>query len=125
MVFPTDTMTRLLRHNKDIVGAVYSQRASPFHPLGVTLEGEHIHITQGLRRMKIVPTGCLLIKLSVFDKLPKPWFSTRIEGEKILGEDYYFCEQAQKAGFDVWCDGDLSREVGHIGQKIYKLNDKT
>jgi hypothetical protein len=59
--------------------------------------------------------------MSVFDKLPKPWFTTRIEGEKILGEDYYFCEQAAKAGFEIWCDGNLSREVGHIGQKIYHL----
>lgn len=122
MVFPMDTMSRLMSHNKDIVGAVYSQRAAPFHPLGVTLEGEHIHVTKGLRKMKIIPTGCLLINLRVFDRLPKPWFTTRLEGEKLLGEDYYFCEQAQKIGFEIWCDGDLSCEVGHIGQKIYFLN---
>lgn len=124
MLFPIDTMTRLLRHNKDIVGAAYSQRVAPFHPLGVTQEGEHMHVTSGLRRMKIIPTGCLLINLKIFDKLAKPWFNTRVEGEKILGEDYYFCEQAHKAGFEIWCDGDLSREVGHIGQKIYQLGDK-
>lgn len=121
MLFPVDVITRLLRHNKDIVGAMYSQRAAPFHPLGVTYEGEHKNITQGLCRMKIIPTGCLLIRLQVFDRISKPWFSTAIIGEKIIGEDYYFCEQAQKAGFEIWCDGDLSREIGHIGQKIYQL----
>ena len=44
---------------------------------------------------------------------------TRAEGEKILGEDYYFCERAREAGFEIWCDGDLSRELAHIGQKAY------
>jgi len=122
MVFPIDTMMRLLKHNKDIVGAVYSQRAAPFHPLGITFEGEHMHVTQGLKRMRIIPTGCMMIKMSVFDKLPKPWFTTKIEGEKIMGEDYYFCEQVQKAGLEVWCDGDLSREVGHIGQRVYHIS---
>jgi hypothetical protein len=121
MVFPIDTMARLLKHNKEIVVAVYSQRAAPFHPLGVTYEGEHVHVISGLKRMRIIPTGCLMIRMSVFDKLPKPWFTTKIEGEKIMGEDYYFCEQAQKAGFAIWCDGDLSREVGHIGQRVYHI----
>jgi hypothetical protein len=125
MVFPADTLARLLRHDKDIVGAVYSQRAAPFHPLGITWEGEHVHVTSGLRRMKIIPTGCLMIHTSVFDKIRKPWFSTRIEGEKLLGEDYYFCEAAQKAGVEIWCDGDLSSEVGHIGQQIYTLGSKS
>ncbi|HEU0117442.1 MAG TPA: hypothetical protein VFR09_02310 [Alphaproteobacteria bacterium] len=122
MVFPLDTIARLLKHDKDVVGAVYSQRRPPFHPLGMTIEGEHIHVTQGLQKMKIIPTGCMMIKLSVFDKLPKPWFTNGVEDGKILGEDYYFCEQARKAGFDIWCDGDLSREVGHIGQTTHYID---
>ncbi len=122
MVFPANTLTRLLRHKKHIVGAVYSRRVPPFHPLGVTYEGEHMHVTGGMRRMKIIPTGCLMIDMSVFSRLAKPWFSTRIDGEKLLGEDYYFCERAAEAGFEIWCDGDLSREVGHIGQSVYRLD---
>lgn len=121
MVFPLNTLTKLLGHNKDIVGAVYSQRAAPFHPMGMTEEGEHIHVTSGLRRMKIIPTGCMLIRTSVFEKLAKPWFNTVSEGDKLMGEDYYFCQRARAAGFEVWCDGELSLAVGHIGQKIYKI----
>ncbi len=125
MVFPVTTLSRLLKHNKDIVGAIYSQRTPPFHPLGVTIEGSHTNVTGGLQQMKIIPTGCLLISMKVFDKLPKPWFNTSVEGEKILGEDYYFCEQARKVGFEIWCDGDLSREIGHVGQKTYRLTEGT
>ena len=121
MVFPPDALKRLLAHQKDIVGAVYSQRTPPFHPLGQTLEGEHLVSFTGLRRMKIMPTGCLLIALSVFVRLAKPWFNLRAEGEKILGEDYYFCEKAREAGLEIWCDGDLSQELGHIGQAVYRL----
>jgi hypothetical protein len=119
LTFPHDTLARLLAHGKDIVGGVYVQRVPPHHPLGMTLEGKHEAVTQGLRRMKIMPTGCLLLRLDIFDKLQKPWFNTRAEGEKILGEDYYFCERAREAGFEIWCDGDLSRELAHIGQKAY------
>jgi hypothetical protein len=119
IVFPADTLTRLLAHDKDIVGGLYIQRTPPHHPLGVTYEGKHEAVTSGLRRMKIMPAGCLLLRLSIFDKLAKPWFNTRAEGEKIMGEDYYFCERASDAGFEIWCDGDLSREIGHIGQKTF------
>ena len=118
LVFPADTLIRLLAHDRDIVGGVYRQRVPPFHPLGVTFEGEHTFVTNGLRRMKIMPTGCLLIRMSVFDRLTKPFFNTRVEGEKIVGEDVDFCLRAAAAGFEIWCDGDLSREVGHMGQTV-------
>jgi hypothetical protein len=39
---------------------------------------------------------------------------------KHMGEDYNFCLKAQRYGFQVWCDLDLSFELGHIGeQTIY------
>ena len=118
LTFPADTLSRLLAHNKDIVGGVYVQRVPPHRALGQTLEGVH-EVPQSLAQMKILPTGCLLIRLTVFDQLPKPWFNTKAEGEKIMGEDYYFCERAAAAGFEIWCDGILSRELAHIGQKSF------
>lgn len=119
IVFPLDTITRLLKHDKDIVGGLYQQRTPPHHALGVTIDGKHEPVTQGVQRMKIMPTGCLMLKLAIFDRLAKPWFNTVAEGEKIVGEDYYFCQRAAQAGFEIWCDGDLSRELGHVGQKVY------
>jgi hypothetical protein len=119
LTFPADTLARLLSHGKDIVGGLYVQRVPPHHPLGVTLDGKHEAVTEGLKQMQTMPTGCLLLKLEIFDKLPKPWFNTKQVGEKIMGEDYYFCERAREAGFHIWCDGDLSREIAHIGQKSF------
>ncbi|MDE1900401.1 MAG: hypothetical protein KGI37_02010 [Alphaproteobacteria bacterium] len=123
MVFPVDTMKRLLAHDKDIVGATYSQRMPPFHPLTVTEDGEHAHVTAGLQRVRLLPTGCMLISTSVFDALEKPYFNLVAEGDQLRGEDYYFCEKARAAGFDIWCDGDLSAQLGHVGQKIYRIGD--
>jgi len=123
MVFPLDTLKRLLKHDKDIAGALYSRRRPPFDPTGLPYAGAAE--TGGLLRMKNLPAGCLLINMRVFDKLPKPWFSDRVEGERILGEDIHFCERATAAGFEIWQDTALSREVGHIGEKVFKLGVST
>ena len=123
MIFPADTLGRLLAHDKDIVGASYSKRLPPFYPLTVTEENEHVFITSGLRRVKLMPTGCLLIRLSIFDALTKPYFNLVAEGDQLRGEDYYFCEKARAAGLTLWCDGDLSLQLGHIGQKINKISE--
>jgi hypothetical protein len=121
MIFPADALTRLLPHNKDIVGATYSKRMPPFHPLAVNEEGQQANFVKGLHRVKSMPTGCLLISTNVFNKLSKPYFNLVAEGDQLRGEDYYFCEKARAAGFEIWCDGNLSAELGHIGQKINRL----
>ncbi|MDR3450909.1 MAG: hypothetical protein P4M15_14415 [Alphaproteobacteria bacterium] len=123
MVFPADTLARLLAHDKDIVGSTYSRRVPPFHPLTVMEDGSHAQITPGLHRVRQIPTGCLLIRMAVFAALSKPYFNTVAEAGELRGEDYYFCEQARAAGFEIWCDGDLSFQLGHIGQKIHRLEN--
>jgi hypothetical protein len=122
MVFPADTLARLLTHDKDIVGATYSQRMPPFHPLAVTEEGETT-VTSGLQRMRIMPVGCILIRTGVFNALAQPYFSLIADGDQLQGEHYSFCAKVRASGFDLWCDGDLSAQIGHIGQKIYRLGD--
>ena len=123
MIFPADTLKKLLAHDKPVVGATYARRVPPFHALTVTEEGEHAHITSGLRRVRLLPTGCMLIRMSVFNSLPKPWFNLTAEGDQLRGEDYYFCEQLRATGFEIWCDGDLSVQLGHIGQKINRIEN--
>ena len=70
-----------------------------------------------LLEMQRIPTGCLLIKMHVFDKLSKPYFRFETDADgAIVGEDYVFCDRARAAGFRIWCDAVMSREIGHIGQ---------
>ncbi len=65
----------------------------------------------------------MLIRTSVFNALQKPYFNLAAEGDQLRGEDYYFCEKARAAGFEIWCDGDLSTQIGHIGQKMNRIAD--
>jgi hypothetical protein len=124
MVFPPTALFRLLLHRKDIVGATYTKRVAPFVVLGTRLAEQPTVPSGELLEMQRIPTGCLLIKMNVFDKLSKPYFrfETNADGA-IVGEDYVFCDRAREAGFRIWCDAVMSREIGHIGQTVHRLPD--
>lgn len=123
MLFPPTTLFRLLLHGKDIVGATYAKRIFPFEALGTSINGPSAVPTSDLVEMQRIPTGCLLIKMSVFEKLTRPYFRFEIDSQgAIVGEDYVFCDRAREAGFRIWCDVTISRELGHLGQKIHRLS---
>lgn len=129
LLFPRDTIAQLLAHGKDIVGATYCKRVAPFEVLGRTIDGEPLEAATGLVKVGGLPTGCLLVRRSVFERLREPYFRTpaheagEIEGlpAHIEGEDYYFCRVAREAGFSVWLDVDLTMKIGHIGQQIFAI----
>lgn len=129
LVFPRDTIARLIAHGKDIVGATYCKRVPPYEVLGRTLTGERLEAASGLVEVAGLPTGCLLVRRSVFEALVRPYFRTPAheDGEipgmpaHIEGEDYYFCRVAREAGFSVWLDVDLTMQIGHIGQQIFAI----
>ncbi len=122
LVFPRDALRRLLERDRDIVGATYSRRTAPFTGLGTILMGGAIEDEGALVEMSRVPTGCLLIKMTVFDALSRPFFKFGVsEDHAIVGEDYDFCDRARAAGFRIWCDLKLSFELGHIGQAVHRL----
>ena len=53
-----------------------------------------------------VGAGCLLIHRKVLETIKKPYFLFQYndDGKIVLGEDFYFCLKAKKAGFKVWVD---------------------
>lgn len=115
MVFPPDTIDRLMAHDKDIVGGTYVRRGPPFDNLGKSIDPDQDK-KSGLVEMSHIPTGMLLIKMSVFNKLPKPYFRYGVEESLgiINGEDMTFCRMVREAGFRIYCDIDLSMELRHI-----------
>jgi len=112
MQFPEDGLLRLLAHDKDIVGANYRTRTPPYACAGIYEYGDTETMKPGLRKMRQIPTGFLLVKFEVFQKLPFPWFKPGLHNE--ARDDVYFCRLAQEHGYDIWCDNDLSKEIVHI-----------
>ncbi len=122
MLFPRDTLARLLSHGKEVVGCVYRKRKAPYTQNGIP-EIDFSCEQSALREMETLPGGCLLIKTSVFDKLKFPYFAEHYHGghDILTPEDYYFSLRAREAGFQVWCDTKLSREIDHIGKQLIRI----
>lgn len=128
MSFPPDAITRLLVHDKGIVGANYSTRQRPAKPTGRAVDGTVLytdHMSYGLEPCLGLGFGVLLVKADVFDRLPKPWFNGGPSADgRYIGEDYYFCYRAMaELGEVTWCDHDLSKMVGHVGRHVYSFED--
>ena len=121
MTFPYDALARLLSHQKDIVGATYVRRRFPHGLLGSKIDGSAEVPTTGLVQMAEMPTGCLLIKMDCFDLIEKPYFRHKVSGDHMIGEDILFCRTMTALGKEIWCDMDLSLQLGHLGQEKYTI----
>jgi hypothetical protein len=130
MRFPKDTILRLLRHQKDIIGVNATTRAEPVMPTAKNLKIEedgscswlpiYSNSRKGIEKADGIGCGVMMIKASVFAKLEEPYFYfEQLPNNKILGEDIYFCIKSKDAGIDTWVDHDLSTEIKHIGQYTY------
>lgn len=127
MTFPVDTLERLLAHGKPIVGANYSQRRRPCTPVAME-DGAWVHTNPddtGLRAVDFVGMGVMLTETSVFQHMPRPWFSlARTGAGKLVGEDVWFCIKARdELKIRTYIDHDLSKEIGHIGMHCYEHSD--
>jgi len=120
MIFPDDTIPRLLAHKKEIVGVKYKKREFPVNWLYEPINGES---EKEIFTVKYVGLGLMLIDLSIFtDKekpLGSPWFNfgRDSQGALAMGEDVWFCNTARFAGYDVWVDPTL--KIGHVGEYIF------
>lgn len=131
MSFPPDALVRLLARNKDIVGVTYCQRRSPRGLTHESLEGNYQLPTdprEEVFEVKSLGFGCILIRTDILNTIPRPWFQSVYLGhvdergmEEHRSEDRAFCDRARAAGYKVWCDAVLSREVRHCGQFDYGL----
>lgn len=124
MTFPANGLMELLGQDKDIMGATASKRQEgDRNPIGVVADPGDMITNKRFVKMAILGLPFMLIKMSVFDKLKKPYFAEPIDGESLIPEDSYFCKTALEAGFDIWCDMGLSVNMGHMGTKEYKIEE--
>lgn len=145
-VFPVHSLMKLIMHDKDIVCATTCRRkGNDRSPVALPSKDQIIQPYQQLVKMRQIGFPFMLTKMSVFDKLDelnlasltesgqRAYFAEpsrhmmraagwEIEGQDALvGEDEYWCYLVQKAGFEIWCDMELSMEIGHCGAAIYYI----
>ncbi len=115
MLFPATTLTKLLVHDKDIVGVEYNKRTFPLEQVFAQPDRKDT-----IYETHAAGTGLLLIKLSIFKKMQnEAWFNfgRNAQGETSLGEDAWFCNVARDHGFKVWIDPTI--KVFHLGEFGY------
>lgn len=132
MVFEKDTLTRLLAHNKEVIGVNSYSRCLPLSSTVGLMDanGEYMspdkhtewemQIPNELFKAYFVGAGILLIDMKVFEKIKKPYFTFTYDknGQVIHGEDGSFCKKVLDVGIDVWCDGSL--DIEHLGEYAFK-----
>jgi len=97
MVCPTPIIQKEM--NPPIYFAVYNKEGDNFK--GAKYKGEK------LQRIYTGGTGCIIIKRQVLEAMKAPFESEWNEdGTRGKGSDLYFCEKANKKGFEVWTHWD-------------------
>jgi len=137
-LYPPDTVKRLLAHDLDIVGAKVYRKYPPYDPILVrgsipvfTHVSDEECESGELVEVDSTGTGCILFKTEIFLNVERPWFKwdmPEFDGVAVMvGEDFYFCDKAKKAGYKIYVDTSL--EVNHlalmeVNYSAYKIYSK-
>ena len=114
---PTDSLPRLLSHDKDVMAAVYPMFHYPkalwsvmaYDPdLPEDCDAELIEyqdLPADLFRAQYFGGGAVLVRKEVFGKIEWPPFErTQDPRARYISEDFTFCLKARRAGLELWCD---------------------
>ena len=111
--FEPDIIEKLWQHDVPVVAPFVLRRSVP-HPtvmfdkdLNSIKPGNH---QRGLMQVAYTGGAGMLIRRSVFQIIPRPWFQNR--GQERQGEDLFFCEKLAEAGLSLYVD--LDTWMGHI-----------
>jgi len=135
-IYPADTLPRLMDHDVDVCGVAVHRGWKPYDLIFLRgAPGRYAKVSDEeaysgrLIEVDATGTGCLFIKLEVFDKLGYPYFEFgKTEKGKPIGEDIMFCTKLREEGVKIHVD--TACEVGHlrtinVGRWIYELNKAT
>ena len=123
-VYPTDTITKLMSHRKDIVAVNVHRRYPPFDSILYrgTL-GKYVHVPDeecfsgDLIEIDATGCGCVLYDTEIFLDIDPPWFEhyVHLDG-RVVGEDIDFCSKIRTFGHKIYAD--TSIEVGHTSVMV-------
>jgi hypothetical protein len=122
--FPANALLNLLRADKKVIGLSSVTRVEPVEFTARDFEGRRIDFRwrKGIWPVAACGFSFMLIKVSVFELLPFPWFSSGYIDNEFVSEDEKFCKAARQLTH-VYVDADLSNQVGHIGTRHFTVDD--
>jgi hypothetical protein len=122
-IYPTNTITKLLKHDLPVVGAKIHRRYPPFDPILLRLGKDRYEPIEDYEPGSLVEVdatggGCVMFDMKVFKELPKPWFRFQKDEETgmTIGEDIGFFQDLKEAGYKIFVD--TSVEIGHLTTMI-------
>lgn len=125
---PSDVIQRLMNHNLPITSGVYYTRAPPIEPCvwrEIPPSGKQaISFSPGqLIEAEFIGAGCLLVHMSVFDHIEKPYFewtlSFKDQNNLNIGrsEDFEWCKKVRERGYKIYVDTTI--QCKHIISNAY------
>ncbi len=129
MTFPNNFVDKLIVYNKDVVATNY--RHKTMHDINEVkgiccdIKGERLDSTgkTGLEEISSMGGASFLARVDAIRPLKKPRFEIRWLEEKqdYVGSDVYFSTLLRVHGVHMFCDHDLSQDIGHVGDYEYKF----
>lgn len=142
IVFPPDAISRVCRkalETGQIVAGLYTTRGSEVRIALRVPEGKHQFPTDELIEAEYVNTGFMAVPRKVLeDMVPTlekvhlkddwmcpggwwPFYAPFVHKGLYLSEDWAMCERAIRLGYKCYVDNSIV--LGHVGTKVYKLQD--
>jgi glycosyltransferase involved in cell wall biosynthesis len=131
IAFPSDTLSRLLSHDKDIVTGIYRQRVPERQTLEIfesNNNGGYTHIDwekikgKGLVEIGACGFGCVLIKKQVMVDIGYPQFAYKsaLDHNHTFSEDLFFAKKASEKGYKFYADTSILCD--HIGSYTFRVS---
>lgn len=123
MVFPVDTLERLLAHDLPVVGAncrlrndgVGASSATKRATMGARQGFMPIAPkASGLEEVDVIGLALCLMKAEMFESLPQPWFAMVRQGE----DGFFFQRLFGHKGVRPVVDHALSKQIGHVAETV-------
>lgn len=131
---PRDALDNMLSHDVDVCLGYYQFKTKRdgetcLWKLGngnwsSRFTGREMHTleAQGTNLVKVSGggMGCCLIRVSVLERIPKPWFRWIVNADgSEVGEDVYFFRQCMSQGIDVFADTRVA--CGHAYRTLHQI----
>lgn len=124
VVFPADTLKKMLAHDKPVVSGIYRQRLEPQMLEVYNHDMRRLdasQLTGSLQEIGGCGFGCVLVKKEVFANMSYPWFfyHQALNHNNTFSEDLDFCKKAREKGFKIYADSSILCK--HIGQRVFEV----